>query len=68
MLDLVISTVSAHFSALNLKKLYLGTPMPRYKYLWIPIWYIPDEIIEEYQLAGLVQNGHILLEIRKGMY
>lgn len=36
MLDLVISTVSAHFSALNLKKLYLGTPMPRYKYMWIP--------------------------------
>ena len=29
---------------------------------------VPQEIIDKYKLLGLVDNGHIYIEIRKGMY
>ncbi len=31
--------------ASDLKDFYLGTPMSRYKYMQIPIWMIPDAIL-----------------------
>jgi len=32
----VISTKGTRFSVLDLKNLYHSTPLPRYKYMWIP--------------------------------
>ena len=52
----------------NIENFYLGTPMDRYEYMRIPAKDIPADIMEQYNLAPLVHNGHVLTEIRKGMY
>ena len=42
--------------------------MGRYKYMKIPVNIIPDTIMKQYNLAPLVHNGYVYVEIRKGMY
>ncbi|KAI2506705.1 Reverse transcriptase (RNA-dependent DNA polymerase) [Fragilaria crotonensis] len=64
----VLSTPNAKFMATDLKGFYLGTPMARYEYMRIPIGLIPDVIIALYNLLPLVTNGHVFVEIRRGMY
>ena len=41
-----ISTPGARYCCLDVKKIYLGTPMSRYEYMRLPIGVVPDEIIE----------------------
>jgi hypothetical protein len=54
---------------LNIKNFYLNMPMVTYKYIQIKIDDIPNEIIVEYNLCDKVSNdGHIYVEIQKGMY
>ena len=66
----VISTPGAQCLIGDLKDFYLGTPMPPtdYAYMRIPVSAIPDTIMDHYNLHDLVRNGHIYVEIRKGMY
>jgi hypothetical protein len=64
----VLSTPNAKFMATDLKDFYLGTPMGRYEYMRIPLFMIPDAIIEQYNLMPLVHNGYVFVEIRRGMY
>ena len=47
---------------------YLSTPMNRYEYMLIPVKHVPEDIILQYNLAPLVVNNNVLVEIRKGMY
>jgi hypothetical protein len=43
--------------------------MNRYKYMRIPIKDIPTNIVDQYNISGLVhKNGHVLVEIHEGMY
>jgi hypothetical protein len=63
-----LSTPGAKYSCFNISNFYLNTPMKRYEYMQIPIWAIPDCIMEQYNLAQLVHDGHVLCDIRKGMY
>ena len=42
--------------------------MSRYEYMRIPIWMLPDDIIEQYNLTPLFSNGFVYVEIRRGMY
>ena len=64
----VVSTPNAKFLSADLKDFYLGTPMSRYEYMRIPIWMLPDDIIEQYNLTPLFHNGFVYVEIRRGMY
>jgi hypothetical protein len=64
----VISTVGAKYMCLDVKKIYLGTPMEDFEYLRIPIKLIPLEIITQYALLPLVSDGNIYIEVQKGMY
>ena len=66
----VISTPNGKFVTADLKDFYLETPMDKkdYAYMRIPVSVIPDSIMLEYDLAKLVHNGHVYVEIRKGMY
>jgi hypothetical protein len=50
------------------KNYYLGTPLPTYEYIRLPISILPDEIIKKYHLTRLAVEGWVYLEIRKGMY
>jgi hypothetical protein len=53
---------------LDVKKFYLGTPMDSFEYMRIPIKLIPHEIIDQYNLPPLVSDGHVYIEVQKGMY
>ena len=53
---------------IGLKDFYLGTSINRYKYMWIKMSDIPQDIIDQYGLKEKVVNGKVLVEIRKGMY
>jgi hypothetical protein len=70
LLNSVISTPEAKFVTVDLKDFYLETPMePKdCAYMRIPVSVIPDAIMLEYDLAKLVDNKHVCVEIRKGMY
>ena len=68
-LNSVISTPGARYMTLDVKNFYLNTPMVRYEYVRIKIDDIPDEIIVEYKLRDKVTpDGHVYVEIQKGMY
>ena len=68
LINSVLSTKYAKFLTADLKDFYLGTPMDRYEYMRIPIAMIPEVIIEQYNLRPLIHNGHVYVEIRRGMY
>jgi hypothetical protein len=53
---------------LDLENFYLNTPMPRYEYMRIPMNIIPPEVIAQYNLDTLAENGFVMVEIRKGIY
>jgi hypothetical protein len=51
-----------------IKDFYLGTPTAQFKYVRIPVKHIPANILEQYNLAPLFHNDHVMAEVRKGMY
>jgi hypothetical protein len=63
-----ISTEGAIYMCLDVKNLYLGTPMDSFEYMHIPIKLIPHEIIAQYSLLPLVSDGHVYIEVQRGMY
>eukprot|EP00978_Attheya_sp_CCMP212_P042254 scaffold254664_cov33-Attheya_sp.AAC.1 len=68
LLNSVISTPDATFLAADAANFYLGTPLPNYEYMHIPVKIIPECIMRQYKLQPLIHNGHVIVEIRKGMY
>jgi hypothetical protein len=47
----VLSTPNAiMFMTADLKDIYLGTPADLYEYMRVPIWLLPEAIIEQYNL------------------
>jgi hypothetical protein len=67
-LNSVISTPGARYMTLDLKNFYLNTPLDRYEYMRLPLTMIPADIMEQYQLDKLAENGLVMAEIRKGIY
>jgi hypothetical protein len=63
-----LSTQEAKMIMMDIKKYYLGTPLPTYEYMRLPLSILPLDIIEKYDLIRLAVNGWVYLEIRKGMY
>jgi hypothetical protein len=63
-----ISTEGAKYMCLDVKMFYLGTPMESFEYMRIPIKLIPQKIIDQYKLLPLVSDGHVYIEVQKGMY
>ena len=50
---------------LDIKDFYLNTPMAVKEYMRINVDDIPTCIMEQYNLASLVHNRHLLVEIGK---
>ena len=67
-LNSVLSTPAARYMTVDLKDFYLNTPLDRYEYMRIPVTVIPPDIMEQYNLADLVEGGFVMVEIRKGIY
>jgi hypothetical protein len=63
-----ISTEGAKYMCLDVNNFYLGTPMDYFEYMRIPIKLIPQEIIVQYNLLPLISDGHVYIEVQKGMY
>ena len=68
MFNSVISTRGAQFMTTDISDFYLATPLKRYEYLKLSLRDIPEEIIAEYNLHEKAVNGHVYVEVRKGMY
>jgi hypothetical protein len=68
LINSTLSTDQAEMMMMDIKNYYLGTPLPRYEYMRLPMEIIPDEIIKKYNLTANVVDGWVYLEIRKGMY
>ena len=49
-----ISTPGARFYCFDISNFYLGTPISRYEYMTVPVWAIPDRILDEYNLRPLI--------------
>jgi hypothetical protein len=68
---LINSTLSAKDAAMmmmDIKNYYLGTPLPRFEYMKMPLSCFPEEIVQKYNLNALAVDGWVYIEIRKGMY
>jgi hypothetical protein len=63
-----LSTTEAKMMMMDITKYYVGTPLPTYEYMRIPLTIIPQDIIEKYDLKRLAVNSWVYLEIRKGVY
>jgi hypothetical protein len=68
LINSTLSTEHAEMMMMDIKNYYLGTPLPRYEYLRLPLAIIPDEVIGQYNLKSIAIDGWVYLEIRKGMY
>jgi hypothetical protein len=66
--NITISTEGAKYMCLDIKNVYLGTPMDSFEYMHIPVKLVPQEIFAEYNLISLVLDGHIYIEVQKRMY
>lgn len=64
----VLSTKDAKYLCADIKNMYLATPMDRFEYMRIPTDLIPEEFMLAYRLHNKVKNGHVYLQIEKGMY
>jgi hypothetical protein len=68
LINSVISTVGAKFLVIDIKKIYLNTPLGRFEYMVIYLSSLPQETIDKYDLIDLAQDGKVYIEIQKGMY
>ena len=68
LLNSVVSTPDARFITTDIKNFYLHTEMEIPYYMKIQINFIPQEIMEEYNVMEYVVNGFSYFEINKVMY
>ena len=55
--------------SIDIKNVYLNTPMARYKYMRLKIAELPQDFIDDYNLNNKAKkDGYVYLEIRKGVY
>jgi hypothetical protein len=68
LINSVISTLGAKFLVIDIKKIYLNTPLGRSECMVINLSSLPQETIDNYDLIELAQDGKLYIEIQKGMY
>jgi hypothetical protein len=68
LINSVISTMGAKFLVIDIKKIYLNTPLGRFEYMVINLSSLPQEKIDKYDLLNLAQDRKVHIEIQKGMY
>ena len=60
----IISTPGSRYATIDIKDLYLGTPMQVYEYMLVMLSDIPLPIIKYYNLTILAKNGYVLVVIQ----
>jgi len=64
----VISTEGAKYMTADIKSFYLETPLDRFEYMKMNLDLFPQGFRDEYNLYAIAKNGHVFMEMRKGMY
>jgi hypothetical protein len=68
LINSTLSTKDAAMMVMDIKNYYIGTPLPRFEYMKMPLSRFPEEIVQKYNLNALAVDGWVYVEIRKGMY
>jgi hypothetical protein len=68
LINITLSTKDAAMMMMDIKKYYLGTPLPRYEYMCMLLSRFLEEIVSKYNLKALAVDGWVYIEIIKGMY
>jgi hypothetical protein len=68
LINSTLSTEDAAMMMMDIKKYYMGTPLPRFEYMKMLLSRFPEEIVQKYNLNALAVAGWVYIEIRKGMY
>jgi hypothetical protein len=63
-----LSNADEAMMMMDIKNYYLGTPLPRFKYMKTLLSRFMGEIVDKYNLGALAVDGWVHIEIRKGMY
>ena len=64
----VLSTPGARYMCIDIKNMYLATPLDRYEYMKMPVDLIPPNIMNLYNLHDKVKNGFVYMKIQRGLY
>ena len=64
----VLSSPGAKFFTVDVANFYLGPPMDRPEFIILPVKIIPQEIIDNYKLSDLENDGWVYTKIVRGMY
>ena len=56
------------FCSMDLKDMFLHTPMLHPEYMKVPFKYFPEDIRQKYDLYNIVHDDFIYIKIKKGMY
>ena len=64
----VLSTPGAKYFTMDVSNFYLGSPMERPEFMRMPIKIVPQEIIDQYNLLDIVDDGWVYVRIERGMY
>jgi hypothetical protein len=64
----VVSTAMAKYRCIDLKNFYLTAKLEYYKYMTIPLVYLPPCIVDQYNLNLHALNGKVHLELRRAVW
>ena len=68
LLNSIVSTMGAKFMTIDIKDVYLMTPMDRPKYFRMKLELFPQEIIKQYGLDSKAgKKGYVFCEVNRGM-
>ena len=67
-LNSIVSTPNGKFPDINISNFYLDTPLDWLLYAHIAVKYVPQQFIDEYNLASIITEGYLHLKVVKGMY
>jgi hypothetical protein len=68
LINSTLSTKDVAMMMMDIKNYYIGTPLPRFEYMKMPLSRFPEEIVQKYNLNALAIDSWVYIEIRKGMY
>ena len=63
-----ISTPGAKYMCIDIKNIYLATPLDRHEFMRMPITFIPQSFIDAYNLQQKIKNGYVYMRIVRGLY
>jgi hypothetical protein len=64
LLNSTVSTPGARLMTTDIKNFYLNTPLDHFKYKRLSMALLPNEIIRQYNLNDIAQDGYVYLELR----